>query len=89
MVVRSWPYRAYSLDQVGSAKGGQLGLTQLIPAEVGYTQLIPAELSHTQLIPAELSHTQLIPLELGQKRSAHPKRAWPEEVSSTSKGQLD
>ena len=30
---------------------GQLGFTQLIPAEVGYIQLIPAEFGHTQLIP--------------------------------------
>ena len=37
------------LGQKSLAKGGQLGLTQLIPTEVGYTQLIPAELGHTQL----------------------------------------
>ena len=55
------------LDQKSPAKGGQLGLTQLIPTE----------LDHTQLIPAELGHTQLILAELGQKSSALRK-----EVSS-------
>ena len=37
------------LGQKSPAKGGHLGLTQPIPAELGHTQLIPADLGHTQL----------------------------------------
>ena len=44
------------LGQKSPAKGGQLGLTQLIPAELSHTQLIPAELGHTQLIDECKTH---------------------------------
>ena len=91
MVVRSWHSRAHSL--LSSAKGGQLSLTQLIPAELGHTQLIPAELDHTRLVPTELSQKSSALRkedsssrrgQLGQKSSALPK-----EVSSSSqRGQL-
>ena len=80
------------LDQKSPAKGGQLGLTQLIPAELGHTQLIPAELGHTQLILAELGQKSLaLRKEVSSAKRAQlcAKRSTrPEELSSAQRGQL-
>ena len=70
------------LGQKSPAKGGQLGLTQLIPAELGHTQLIPAELGQkSSALRKEVSSARRAQLCL--KRSA-----WPEELSSAQRGQL-
>ena len=92
MVLRSWHSRAHSL--LSSARRAQ-------PKEVSSASHSSSLLSssiHSSSLLSSATHSsshlssarrgQLIPRELGSKRSAHPKRAWPEEVSSTSRGQL-